>query len=97
MTLKNFDDPITGNDTYYFLVPEPNKEYMVEVSDTFGGATVTLGYLGRNGVNVVYHDIDPMTVGAAWLAFVPSSGRLTLVVTGSSGTTSITVTAHVIE
>jgi len=97
MTSKHFGDPITANDTYYFLVPEPNKEYMVEVADTFGGATVTLGYLSQSGVAIPYLDIDPMTAGAAWPVLVPAAGRLTLLVAGSSGTTSITLTAHILE
>lgn len=96
MTKKNFEDPLTGNDTYFFLVNQPCQEYMVEVFGTFGTATATLGYLTQNDVFTAYPEVDPMTgAGSAILAYVPASGRLALQVTGAGGT-SITVTADIL-
>ncbi len=95
MTRKHFSDPLTSNDTYYFLVTQPNQEYMVEVFGTFGSATATLGYLTQDDVFTAYPDVNPMTAGAAILAYVPTSGRLALQVSGASGT-NITVTADIL-
>ena len=65
------------------------RNVSIEISGTFGGASVTPGYMSADAVPVFVPDGTAKTAIGRWIVLAPNSGKLALRVTSASGTTSI--------
>lgn len=96
MTKKNFEDRVTADGTFSFPAGTPGRDQVVEVSGSFGGGTVVLGYVTGSGAFNAYEDTagDDISTTAeqSWVVTLPPSGRIAITVTGST-TPSLTVTS----
>ncbi len=69
------------------------RPYSIELSGTFGGATVVGGYVTADVVPDFAADVPAVSKTAAgrWTTTRPSSGKPALRVSGATGTTAILV------
>lgn len=73
------------------------RSVSIEVSGTFGGATVTPGYVSSDTIPVFIIDTGddglprPKSAPGRWITSAPAAGKVGVSVSGSSGTTAIII------
>lgn len=86
---------LTTNATHYY--PEafrPGRLALLDISGTFGGATVTPGYKAADGAFSPYLQPDgsstiAITARGGFQVRVPREGQIGVTITGATGTTAI--------
>ncbi len=88
MTSINYTTGITADGVYVFQKMQEGKKYVLRVSGTFGGGTITPGHDDGAGNFLAFRDANGTTItataGTAWEVRIPDSGKLALTVTGST-------------
>lgn len=90
MTKKSFTDTITADGVYEFPHIVGIRDYVVELSGSFGGGVATLGYVSRSGAFVAFP--DPVTADTdlevdgekSFVIMLPKSGKFAVSLTGST-------------
>lgn len=88
-----YTTPITSNDTYTVDAKFVGSDYILYCSGTFGGASVTYGYVNASDAFTAFKKDDgtPIVATSADGYFVvcPPSKQFAVTVSGATGTTSI--------
>jgi hypothetical protein len=77
-----FEDTITEDGVYVFPPRHPGLAILLEISGTFGGGAVEVGYLDASG-NVTSYGISKAAAGSS-VVRIPATGRLAVAVSGST-------------